>query len=85
VKLKHLHDKTGLTAYAVWKETGISQTTVRKYTETDEVEVDYLPAAVFELIKFYGADWRDPSVIEEAYDGKDESSPEKETALPVAS
>lgn len=64
IKLKPLHDKTGLTPYRVAKLTKVNQTTVRKYLETDRVEADKLEMTVITLIRFYGADWRDPSIVE---------------------
>lgn len=59
IRLKALHDKTGLTAYAVAKRAGITETTTRKYVYSEEVISDTLPIAVTLLADFYGVDWRD--------------------------
>lgn len=77
IRLKQIHDRTGLSPYAVWKKTGISQTTIRKYVTTDEVVQAYLPDIVVALANFYGVDWRDPSVVEIVED----DLPEIETPL----
>ncbi len=63
IKLKAAHDKTGLTFYAVAKQTGIASNTVQKYADVDVVISDYIPTTVIRLAQFYGVDWRDPSVL----------------------
>lgn len=63
VKLKDHHDKTGLTPYAVAKQSGLNYNTVNKFVSS-YVELDRLPAHVLTLIEFYGLDWHDPTVIE---------------------
>lgn len=73
VRLKAAHDATGLTAYAVWKQTGVAINTVEKYTQQDELVADYIPATVIRLAEFYGLDWRDPKVIEVVEDPEMES------------
>lgn len=78
IRLKQLHDRTGLTPYAVWKETGFSQTTIRKYVEVDEIVQSYLPNIVVTLANFYGVDWRDPSVVEVI---EDDTTPDLGTPL----
>ena len=81
IKLHEAHAKTGLSAYEVAKRLGLNEGTVRKYT-SKEVTAEFLPNHVLQLIKFYGLDWRDPSVIEviEPND-KDESSGKFKTPL----
>lgn len=63
IKLKQAHENKGLTPYAVAKQLGLNQNTVRKYA-TEEIEADVLPAHVIQLANFYGVDWRDPAIIE---------------------
>lgn len=63
IKLKPLHEHTGLSPYAVAKRINVAQNTVRKYVDTDEVVSDRLESAVLVMCRFYGADWRDPEVI----------------------
>lgn len=58
IQLHKLHAKSGLTAYAVAKKTGIIQTTVRKYA-TSEVVSDIVHNNVVTLAAFYGVDWQD--------------------------
>jgi len=73
IRLKAIHDKTGLSPYAVAKQTGVVQNTVRKYVDVDFVESNQLPVAVIELCKFYGVDWRDSSIVEVEDDPETES------------
>lgn len=82
IRLKPAHEQMGLTAYAVAKALGLSQTTVRKYVDNDEVLSSYVPSVVITLAKFYGVDWRDPAVVEVQEEGV--SSPEMRTALLTA-
>ncbi len=63
INLQPAHAKSGKTAYAVAKELGLNQNTVRKYA-TEIVVTDWLPAHVIQLADFYGVDWRDPLVVE---------------------
>lgn len=63
VKLKATHDASGLTAYRVAEETGLSHATVRRYA-TSNAEVDTIQQAVIILAKFYGVNWRSPEIIE---------------------
>ena len=75
IRLHDLHEKSGLTAYAVAKETGLIQTTVRKYV-TEDVISERIHNYVVTLAEFYGVDWRDVvEVIEESED------PERNTPL----
>lgn len=76
IKLKDVHDKSGLTTYAVAKKLGLNQNTVRKYV-TSYVEAEMLPVYISKLAEFYGVDWRSPDVVE-VIEG--EESPENETA-----
>ncbi|MEL6526428.1 MAG: hypothetical protein AAFQ07_12045 [Chloroflexota bacterium] len=64
IRLKHVHDKTGLSPYAVAKEVAPSENTVRKYVDEDEVISTYIPNSIVELCNFYGVDWRDPTIVE---------------------
>lgn len=79
IKLKDRHLPLGLTSYAVAKTLGINQNTVRKYL-TEEITQSYLPADVIYIAKFFGLDWRDPSVVEVV----EESDEENEEALLAA-
>lgn len=72
IKLKAAHDKTGLTFYAVAKQTGIASNTVQKYADVDVVISDYIPTTVIRLAQFYGVDWRDPSVVEIVEEAEEE-------------
>ncbi len=78
IRLKHIHDLTGLSTYAVWKETGVAHGTVRKYALVEEIVQAHLPNTVIILANFYGVDWRDPSVVEII---EDDDTPEIETPL----
>lgn len=64
VHLKAAHEASGLSKYRVSKDTGIAMNTVAKYVDEESVQLSYIPAAVLELISFYGEDWRDPKIIE---------------------
>ncbi len=64
VRLKAIHEATGLTQYAVAKQSGVSINTVVRYTENDEILLDRFEPIVVKLLKFYGLNWRDPDVIE---------------------
>ena len=63
IKLREPHRKSGLTAYAVAKQLGLNQNTVRKYLTEDVIQQE-LPVHVVQLIQFYGLDWQDPAVVE---------------------
>lgn len=63
IHLKAAHDKSGLTAYEVWKKTGVVQSTVKKYISDEPVISDYVHVAVVQLADFYGVDWRDKSIV----------------------
>lgn len=64
IKLKDAHQQSGLTPYRVSKHTGLSQTTIRKYTDSDEVITEYIPSAVVVLAQFYDVNWRDPAIVD---------------------
>lgn len=83
VKLKELHDQTGLSAYAVAKQTGLAQNTVLKYIEDDGVIVDYIPTTVLKLAEFYGYSWDKIQEVVEVIqtDEEGEESPERKTPL----
>jgi len=64
INLKEAHEKTGFSPYAVAKQTGIAQNTVRKYVDKPDVLSVYIPTAVVILADFYHVDWRSPSIVE---------------------
>ena len=64
VYLKAAHDKKGLSAYQVSKESGVHINTVKRYTDEDGVTTGALYTAVVQLIGYYGLDWRDSNVLE---------------------
>jgi hypothetical protein len=64
ITFKEVHDRTGLTAYAVAKQTGLTENTVRKYVYVDEIVTDYIHSAIITLAKFYGLAWDDPAIVE---------------------
>lgn len=78
IRLNELHKKSGLTAYAVAKETGLIQNTVRKYL-TEEIVTERVHSYIVTLAEFYGADWRDVVEVIE-----DDDLPEIETPLLLA-
>lgn len=63
IKLKDVHERSGKSIYAVAKESGVVYNTAKKYL-TEYVEAEKLTPEVTQLAEYYGADWRDPSVIE---------------------
>lgn len=79
IRLKAAHDQTGLSPYAVHKQTGIAINTIVKYTSEDEVKTGTLWPSVIRLAEFYGLDWRDPRVIGVVEEGG--CAPEMETPL----
>lgn len=81
VKLKAVHQASGYSQYRVAKDTGLSLNTVKKYLAEDSVECGYLPMQAIQMARFYGVDWRDPSVIELIEEDSDE---ENQTALLAA-
>lgn len=64
VTLKAAHERSGLSAYAVGKRTGIAQNTIRKYILPESVIASHIEGQLIELTKFFGVDWRDPAIIE---------------------
>jgi len=78
IRLHQLHIKSGLSPWEVKKRTGIAVNTIKKYVVPAEVVQDELPVAVIRLIRFYGADWRDPAIIEIV---EDDESPQIKTPL----
>ena len=66
--LKAAHDKLGLSPYMVSKKTGIAIGTIDRYTSEDEVSTARVEGSLIALIKFYGLDWRDPTVVELAFE-----------------
>jgi len=79
IKLRKAHLKSGLSAYMVAKKLNLNEGTVRKYA-TQDVEAEFLPNHVLQLIEFYGLDWRDPDVIEVIHD-EDETLGQLKTLL----
>jgi hypothetical protein len=80
IKLAIVHEKSGLSPYAVARETGLNENTVRRYV-SGNVLSERIYSHIVTLTEFYGVDWRDPSVIEWVSDSAGEESPENETAL----
>ena len=81
IKLAAIHQKSGLTPYAVARETGLNENTVRKYV-TEDVFSERIYSHIVTLTDFYGVDWRDPNIIEWVADKQGiEESPETKTAL----
>lgn len=70
VRLHDVHRKTGLSPYAVGKQAGVAQNTVKKYVEPPYFEADRIETTLISLLNFYGLNWRDPSVIEIVEEGK---------------
>jgi len=64
ISLRDAHQRSGLSAYAVTKRTGIAQNTVRKYILPESVTAERIEGLVIELTKLYGVDWRDPAIID---------------------
>jgi hypothetical protein len=84
IKLKHLHDKSGMTAYAVGKATGIHENTVRMFVSEDVVRQS-VSIQVVKLAEFYGADWQDPDVVEVVeVENEDDNEGQQETLLATA-
>lgn len=77
IKLGKLHEESGLTAYAVAKQTGLNENNVRNYVSSDFVVKEYVHTSVIVLAEFYGVDWHD---VVEMIEG-DDSTPETETPL----
>lgn len=81
--LKAAHDKLGLSPYMVSKKTGIAIGTIDKYTSEDEVVTARVEGSLVALIQFYGLDWRNPNVVELAFEEASEEGQE-ETLLATA-
>lgn len=64
VRLKKVHDESGLSPYAIAKELGMSKNTVRRYVEVDEVVTEKFEGTLLALILYYGVDWRDPEIVD---------------------
>lgn len=77
IRFRDLHEKSGLTAYAVAKETGLIENTVRKYV-TKEVVSERIYNYVVTLAEYYGADWKD---VVEVIDDEEIENPEIKTPL----
>lgn len=75
-------DPRNLTPYAVAKRLGLNKNTVNKYL-TEEVETDELLSHVLQLAEFFGADWRDPDVIEVIEEGDVDEEIENPLAVPA--
>jgi len=76
IRLHDLHAKSGLTAYAVAKQTGLIENTVRKYV-TEEVVSDVIHNNVITMASFYGVDWHD--VVEVIDVAEESDNPEVKT------
>jgi len=75
VRLRHLHEKSGLSVYKVAKLTGLSHNSVGKYVTADYVDSEYVTTAVTILAEFYGANWRDSDIVEVLTDDIEEETP----------
>ncbi len=64
VRLKAVHEQTGLTHYAVAKRANVAINTVVRYTSADEMVLDRVETSLVRLLAAYGLDWRDSSVVE---------------------
>lgn len=64
VNLKAVHDNTGLSPYAVAKQTGLAKNTVLKYVASSNLITERLESSLLTLFRFYGVDWRDPSIVD---------------------
>jgi len=84
VKLKPVHDKTGLSYYAVSKLSGVVINTVKKYSAADRLEAHRFDISVVKLCRFYGVDWRDPQYVEIMEDGEEEADVDEETKTLLA-
>jgi len=82
IKLKDTHEETGLTSYAVARDTGLNNATVRKYT-TENVLTERIYNYIKTLCDYYGVDWRDPNIIDWVSD-EEADSPETKTPLAAA-
>lgn len=80
IKLAAVHEKSGLSPYAVAKATGLNENTVRRYV-TENVPSERIYSHIVALTDFYGVDWRDPNIIEWVSDSEEDETPENETAL----
>lgn len=74
INLKDAHERSGVTAYQVAKETGLALGTVYKYSRSSDIKTDRLENPVIVLAQYYGVDWRDPAVVEVVYqNGNDDA------------
>lgn len=64
ISLHNIHRERGLSVYRVAKISGMNKNTILKYVSNGDVVTERLESAVLDLAAFYGADWRDPSIIE---------------------
>lgn len=80
IDFKRANEQAGnLTAYRVAKETGLTETTVRKYIYAEPIETEYLHSVIITLANFYKLNWYDPTIVQVIDD-----APERETPLPEA-
>jgi transcriptional regulator with XRE-family HTH domain len=79
IRLKHIHDASGLSMYRVCKMAGITSNTARKYLTSDEVEATRFDVSVVKLCKVYGVDWKDPTIIR--FEEADDESGQQKTLL----
>jgi len=64
VKLKPVHEKSGLSKYRVQKDLNLSYNTISRYVDEPEVVVGFISPEVVGMCTYYGVDWRDPAIIE---------------------
>jgi len=84
INLKDAHEKTGLSGYAVAKQTSVTENTVRKYAD-QVVESNVMPIAVIILADFYGVDWRNEEIVKVITEALDNKSGNEKTPLRAAS
>lgn len=82
IKLATIHQKSGLTPYAVARKTGLNENTVRRYV-TEDVYSERIYSHIVTLTDFYGVNWRDPNIIEWVADKTGKESPETKTPLAI--
>lgn len=82
INLRDVHEKSGLTSYAVATQLNLNQGTVRKYT-TQIVETDELLSHVILMADFYGVDWHDPAIVQVIEEDESEGQIKAPLAVPA--
>lgn len=82
VKMKAVHEESGLSSYRVAKDLGIQIHTVLNYTKNDEVEVAHVSDAVAMMADYYGYKWHElVEWIDPNADSKDDAEEIKKTLV----